>query len=144
MTETVLAAIDLSNPEHHAQILQNARRMAHLDNANLAVVSVIPDFGMSIVSTYFEEGAERKALDDAAAALHRAVIDVLGPEADANIKHIVRHGSVYQEILSAAKNLDTTLIIMGAHRPNFQDYLLGPNTARVVRHATCSVLVLRE
>jgi nucleotide-binding universal stress UspA family protein len=38
--------------------------------------------------------------------------------------------------------LNATLIVMGAHRPAFQDYLIGPNAARVVRHAKCSVLVL--
>lgn len=144
MDRTVLAAIDLSNPEHHTLILQNAQRMANLDDARLAVISVIPDFGMSIVGTYFEEGAERKALSDAADTLHRVVTNVLGSQADAEIKHIICQGSVYQEVLKTAKMLDATLIVMGAHRPNFQDYLLGPNTARVVRHSACSVLVLRE
>jgi nucleotide-binding universal stress UspA family protein len=36
------------------------------------------------------------------------------------------------------------LIIIGSHSPSMQDYLLGPNAARVVRHANCSVLVIRE
>ena len=39
-------------------------------------------------------------------------------------------------------NID--LIIMASHRPELQDYLLGPNAARVVRHANCSVLVVRD
>ena len=33
---------------------------------------------------------------------------------------------------------------MAAHRPSLADYLLGPNTARVGRHAQCSVQVLRD
>ena len=36
-----------------------------------------------------------------------------------------------------------TLIVIGAHRPDLKDYLLGPHAARVVRHAECSVLVVR-
>ncbi|MEP3300223.1 MAG: universal stress protein, partial [Pseudoruegeria sp.] len=35
------------------------------------------------------------------------------------------------------------LIVIGAHRPDFKDYLLGPNAARVVRHSECSVYVVR-
>ena len=36
------------------------------------------------------------------------------------------------------------LIVMGSHRPELRDYLLGPNAARVVRHAPCSVVVVRS
>lgn len=32
---------------------------------------------------------------------------------------------------------------MAAHRPELQDYLLGLNATRVVRHAKVSVLVVR-
>ncbi|MDH3475684.1 MAG: universal stress protein [Rhodospirillales bacterium] len=35
------------------------------------------------------------------------------------------------------------LIITGSHKPNVSDYLLGSNAARVVRHASCSVFVVR-
>ena len=55
----------------------------------------------------------------------------------------VGHGTVYEEILHAAKRIDADLIVMAAHRPGQADYLLGPNAARVVRHAECSVLVVR-
>ena len=59
-------------------------------------------------------------------------------------KTLVRHGTIYKEILDAAADLDVDLIIIGAHRPSLKDYLLGTNAARVVRHANCSVLVMRE
>jgi universal stress protein F len=32
---------------------------------------------------------------------------------------------------------------MGAHRPSLADFLLGPNSARVARHAGCTVTVVR-
>jgi hypothetical protein len=32
---------------------------------------------------------------------------------------------------------------MTAHSPDLKDYLLGPNAARVVRHANQSVMVIR-
>ena len=38
---------------------------------------------------------------------------------------------------------DDDLIVIGAHKPDFKDYLLGPNAARVVRHSHCSVHVVR-
>ena len=36
------------------------------------------------------------------------------------------------------------LIVMASHRPELRDYLIGPNAARVMRHADASVLVVRE
>ena len=35
------------------------------------------------------------------------------------------------------------LIIIGSHRPAMSTYLLGSNATTVVRHAGCSVLVVR-
>jgi nucleotide-binding universal stress UspA family protein len=35
------------------------------------------------------------------------------------------------------------LIILGAHRPDISDYLMGANAAQIVRHADCSVWTVR-
>jgi nucleotide-binding universal stress UspA family protein len=59
-------------------------------------------------------------------------------------KRIISEGKIYQEILRAADAVKADLIVMGSHRPELSDFLLGPNAARVVRHARCSVMVVRE
>jgi len=140
----VLAAIDLVHAEHHAAVLKKAQKLAALESLPLSVVTVIPSFGMSIVANYFDSDIEKTALKRAAEDLHTAVKTVLGDGQDHQIQHIVRHGKVYEEILHTAKELDTSLIVLGAHRPNLQDYLLGQNAASIVRHAPCSVYILRE
>lgn len=143
MSSTVLAALDLMHNDLHGDILGKAAKMAETDKARLVVVTVIPDFGMSIVGTYFEEDAEKRALEKAAQDLHQVVRDHLGADKDDQIKHVVCHGNAYEEILETAKKFEAGLIVMGAHKPNIRDYLLGPNAARVVRHSTCSVFVVR-
>ena len=60
------------------------------------------------------------------------------------IQQIVANGTVYEEVLSKAGEIGADLIVMASHRPELQDYLLGPNAARVVRHAPISVMVVRE
>ena len=55
-----------------------------------------------------------------------------------------RYGVVYEEILDLAEELDVDQIVMTAHRPSVSERLLGTNAARVVRHAKCSVQVVRE
>ena len=59
------------------------------------------------------------------------------------VKHIVAVGTIYKTTIETAEVIGADLIIMGSHRPELEDYLLGPNAARVVRHSTKSVLVVR-
>ena len=39
---------------------------------------------------------------------------------------------------------EADLVVVGSHRPVMSDYLLGSNAKTIVRHALCSVLVVRE
>jgi nucleotide-binding universal stress UspA family protein len=64
--------------------------------------------------------------------------------AEINVRHIVAEGSVYDVIIKTAVQINADAIVMDASRPEQLNYLLGPNVARVVRHATCSVLLVRE
>ena len=64
--------------------------------------------------------------------------------ADVPSKAMARNGTIYDEILTVADEIEADLIIMASHRPALRDYLLGPNASRVVRHAKQSVLVVRD
>jgi len=63
--------------------------------------------------------------------------------AELNAKAHVRRGTIYKQVLQLADGLHCDLIVLSSHRPGTQDYLLGPNAARVVRHASQSVYVVR-
>ena len=90
----------------------------------------------------FPADFEQKALDQTQAALAKFV-DGNVPDG-VEIQRIVANGTVYEEVLSKAGEIGADLIVMASHRPELQDYLLGPNAARVVRHAPISVMVVRE
>ena len=55
----------------------------------------------------------------------------------------VRMGHSYKTILEVADEKSADMIIIASHRPGLQDYFLGSTAAKVVRHAKCSVLVVR-
>jgi nucleotide-binding universal stress UspA family protein len=55
----------------------------------------------------------------------------------------VRTGHSYNTILEVAEEKNADLIIIASHRPGLRDYFLGSTAAKVVRHANCSVLVVR-
>ncbi|HEC5315972.1 TPA: universal stress protein UspF, partial [Citrobacter freundii] len=55
----------------------------------------------------------------------------------------VAEGAPKDKILEIAKKLPADMVIIASHRPDITTYLLGSNAAAVVRHAECSVLVVR-
>lgn len=139
----VLCAVDVSNKDRDIGVLKQAARLAALEGARLDVVTVVPDFGMSIVGTFFSEDHLDMAKKEAHKLLDNLISTALGPQASANVRHIVLSGKAYEEILRIAEADDAALIVIGAHKPDFKDYLLGPNAARIVRHSNCSVFVVR-
>ena len=142
MTDLVLAAIDLTHPEDQKRVLKRARQLADLDGATLAVVTVLPDYRMSVVGSFFPEDHTHKMVEETRAALHAFIQETVGH--DETVKHVVRMGSAYEEILKTAEDLGASLIVMGAHKPEFSDFLIGPNAALVARHSSCSVYIVRD
>ena len=53
-------------------------------------------------------------------------------------------GSPWQVICNAARTLQAELIVIGSHGYSGVERLLGTTAAKVVNHAPCSVLVVRE
>jgi len=140
MSRKILLPIDLGDSETWRKPLNEALSMLG-DDGVLHVVSVLPDFGMPQVSGFFSKGYEKEALSAFAKGLAEWTSAHVPAMVDVH-PHVL-HGTIYDEVLRAAEKLGVDTIVMGAHRPALKDYLLGPNVARVVRHATCSVYVVR-
>ncbi len=144
MTKTILCALDVNRPDTEAKVLLQAFKLAQMEQAQLDVITVIPDFGMSVVGTFFDEAHTEKAREAARQILFDLVKNTIGEEANDQVRHIVGIGKAYHVILTTAATDNADLIVLCAHKPDVKDYLLGPNAARVVRHATTSVFVVRD
>jgi len=142
MFKNILVTIDLDDKHTSDRVMQAANSIVAGDGGKMNVVTIVPNFGMSIVGSFFSKDHEEKMLAKAQKNLHAFTAAHL---ADAiGVQHVIGRGNVYEEVLIWAEKLGVDLIIVGAHRPNAADYLLGPNAARVVRHANCSVMVVRD
>ena len=117
--------------------------MADLAGVSLDVVTVVPDFGKSVVGGFFENDHHAKLVASSKEALNVVVSGTIGEAANKKVRHIVATGTAYEEIIKLSETAGSSLIVIGAHKPDFKDYLLGPNAARVVRHSNCSVYVVR-
>jgi nucleotide-binding universal stress UspA family protein len=141
MYTNILVSIDLGRAEAETKSINTAIDHARQSGATLHVMTVVPDYGLSIVGGFFPKEHEKQAISLANKALHEFTEQHLPGEI--RHRHIVGHGSIYREILHYADVSKADLIIMSAATPGPEDYLLGPNAARVVRHAKISVLVVR-
>ncbi len=144
MTENIVALVDLDDAHSAHMVLSTAIDYARHTGARLHVLNIVPDgmYKMTIVAQLIPEDYEQKLIDDAKQRLAALV----GEHAldDAHHEQVVRLGSVYKEALRFSRDVEADLIVMGSHRPEAKDYLLGSNAAQIVRHATCSVWVVRE
>ncbi|MDP2696744.1 universal stress protein [Thalassospira sp.] len=142
MYKDILVSVDLDHDESWKKTIPVAIKEAEIFGARLHILTVVPTVGMSMVGQFFPKGYEKKVLDIYNQRLHDFVSAHI--PATLKVQHIIGQGTIYEVILQMAKKTRCDLIIIGAHRPELKDYLLGPNAARVVRHADCSVMVVRD
>lgn len=142
MYRSILLPIDLGHESSWKKALPSAVELARANPADLHIMAVLPDFGLPMVSVNFPADFEKTGLASMAEALTAFAKEHV-PEG-VSVKTHVAHGTIYSEIMAAADKLGCDLIVISSHRPEMRDYLIGPNAARVVRHAKQSVFVVRE
>jgi universal stress protein F len=149
MTTSILVPIDLADTETSTRVLAAGLTQAGSSNAKLTVITVVPNLVGGLDYRYAIRGETGGSVDydvkeivNEALARLNEIVSAQAPEG-MTVDTIVRHGTVYEQILQVADEIGADQIVIGAHRPQLSDYLLGPNTARVVRHAKCSVNVVR-
>lgn len=141
MYRNILVPVDLSQSDDGRVSLAAALELAAATGAKLHLLNVIADVP-NLVSAQLPSDYDRTAMQEAARQV-AALAAELGL-AEGSYEIDVRHGTIYHEVLSAAKAFGVDLIVIASHKPGLSDYLLGSVAAKVVRHAECSVLVVRS
>ena len=145
-----LTTIDLEDEASWDKVIKTAVDMATgVDGAKVYLMTVVPGITAGVDQRYAIRGEMKGSTDyplqqwkdNASSALKEIAEDKIPKPLQAGV--VVENGTVYREIVEAANDLNIDHIIMGANRPSLVDYLLGPNSARVARHAGCSVTVVR-
>ncbi|MGR3635282.1 MAG: universal stress protein [Shimia sp.] len=141
MFKTILLTVDVNDLKGSERPAAVAIEMMENGGDELHVMNVVPDYGMSIVGSFFSGDHNKAILQEAKAAL-----EAWGQDKFAGIKNLRLHvdqGTIYDLVLKEAEAVKADAIVVGAHKSHLQDYLIGPNAARISRHAKQSVFVVR-
>jgi nucleotide-binding universal stress UspA family protein len=142
MFKDILVPIDVNDERIWKKALATAIGLAERFGATLHLVTVVPEFGLPAVSQYFPADFESKMREHA----HDELKAIMDREVPPDVMHqlVIAEGSIYKEIIRVAEDTGSDLIVMGSHRPELKDYLLGANATKVAQHASCSVMIVRE
>lgn len=136
MYKNIVVPVEMGQLEKGEKILRKA--IALLDEGGEIVLLSITEHIPGYLTIDLPADFTDRNVAEAEARL-RALGDACGVSA----KILVKIGSPAREIIATADELAADLVIIGSHRPNLSNYLLGSTADRVVRHANCSVLVDR-
>lgn len=144
MYKDILLPVDITDENSCRSALEVVVEYMEAFDSKLHVLYVVSDYGMSIVAQYFPKSSLDELIAKANDDLHAFVNKNIPEKVRSNVQHIIGKGAVYDCIIDTAEKINADIIVMPAHRPELRDYLLGPNSAKVVRHSNISVLVVRD
>lgn len=142
MYQKILLPVDLNEPSSWERALPVALSLCRNFGASLHLVTVLPDYRMPLVGSYFPKDFAKKAHEAVQKAQHDFIVEHV-PE-DLTAQAIIADGSPWEAIIKVGKKLEIDLIVMASHnKRKFVDYVLGPNAEHVVHHAKMSVMIVR-
>ena len=101
MYRKILFPVDLSNQDVQVKALSVAIQWCQAFAAELHVLTVIPDYGLSYVAQYFPNGYIEKMSAEVSEKLAEFIAEQVPEEVAATA--LVRHGTPYNEILTTAE-----------------------------------------
>ena len=137
----ILVPVDFSDCSKKA--LQYAIPFVRQFAAELILLHVaqryLPSGELASLSTEFMQRELCDTGEKGLAALQQSLA------ADVPCKTVLRVGQAHTEIIDAARELEVDLIILSTHgRTGLAHVFLGSTAERIVRHARCPVLIVRE
>ena len=132
----ILMGIDINHEVDYDREIAVATHLAESANARLTALAVL-----DAVPAYIAGQIPEEALEEAGEAAMARLRKIVGPKSE--IATEIRHGSAADALLDHAREHGVDCIVVASHKPGLKDYFLGSTAARVVRHAPCSVHVIR-
>ncbi|CAM5767823.1 universal stress protein UspA [Labrys miyagiensis] len=141
MFKSIIVPVDVADLRLAALAITSAVKLADNGGATLTLVHVVPIMPLMMLDTV-PVSFEGEVAEKAKGQLAELAATVNLPAG--KVQSAVRIGGIYHEVLAIAEEQRADLVVVGSHQPSVATYLLGSNASAIVRHASCSVMVVRE
>jgi universal stress protein A len=138
----ILVPVDFS--PHSKKALRYALAFAQQFGARVTMLHVLDEPSPELA---FEPLEKKRFMQAAQESVQKKMNQLLDSE-EADVgrhKTKVVKGKPYQEIIRTAQESDADLVVLATHgRTGFKHVVMGSTAEKVVRYATCPVLVVRD
>ncbi len=144
--KVILVPIDFS--EFSEKAFFKALGISKPYSAKIRVLHVVMSLPLKVGDYWFDEPAVKRIQDDIEKGSREEIVNFINkfPEAKGiSIEVDVKSGVPYEQIVKDAEEKGVELIVMASHgKTGIKEHLLGGTADRVIRHATCDVLIVRD
>jgi len=141
MFSKILVPIDVDYPETAAAVYRKAAGLARLCGAQLRLASVMPGFGMPIVSSYITDEIRRET----AQRMQQSMEEFIAAYCDQPVHYSLATGKNWHEVIKIADHWGADLIIVYYnYHCEFNEVFSDSCSKKIVDQAKCSVLKLRN
>ncbi len=141
MFSKILVPVDLSTENTTEKLCKTANDLAQKYGSEVRLVTVIPDYGMPMVASYFPEGAQEKLKSE----MKQKLIDLAEKNFSVSVECKLTQGKRRTAILKAIEDFSPDLVMMGCRRKKSRrsQRLLGATGTVISDRAGCSVMIVR-
>jgi len=136
MFKKIIVAVDIAHGELGAGLLTKATQLLDA-GGQIRLLHVLEEIPSYIAAEMPRDLTDRRNAEA------RVELKALANAQNVAAEVEVRAGAASGQILQCAEDCEADLIMIASHRPGLSDYFIGSTAARVVRHAQCSVLIIR-
>lgn len=142
MFKNILIPVDLAHEEQFSRLIAAAVLLISSSKAQIDLLYVDQSLMHQGSYPHLDNKTYAEHKKDAKARLEY-LIDTFASGHITCISHI-RQGAAHDHIIEVAKEQQSDAILIMAKRPGIASYFLGSTAEKVVRHADCSVFVIRD
>jgi len=141
MFNKILVPVDLSTESMSERLCKTANDLAQKYGSEVRLITVMPDYGMPMVASYFPAGAQEKLK----AEMKQKLNDLADKHFSVPVECKLTQGKRRTAILKAIEDFTPDLVMMGCRRKKSRrnQRLLGATGTVVSDRAACSVMVVR-
>lgn len=141
MFKKLLLPLDIDYPKTAAAVYRNTLDLAECSDAEIKLLGVMPGFSMPIVASFISEKLKKETVE----RYRLSFEEFIRAHCKQETPYSIRIGKHWEEIIKSAENWGADLIVVyHNHRRDINEVFSGSCSARVVEHANCSVLRLRN